>query len=304
MNVLGIGQINLDRVSIFREYPEEGSKPRPIKSEDSVGSPVPAALILLARLGADCKLIATVGDDETGKVLEKKLENEHVTLLPRKGKHSKVNYVMVNQQNGSRTILQHTVHEPHITNISPETIQQANLIVFDRHEPQAFAEVMQHKRTDTRVIVDPSTEVSKRTLSMLQAVEYPILPIESLTKIRRHEDMMHNLEKLYELAKKPVIITAGDKGSLIYDGQNIDLIPAKDIKAIDTLGAGDIYRGAFGYGILQKWDLRKTVEFANTVSALQCMKLGNSTAIPTNEEIVEFEKNTKNKEVTLEEIFS
>lgn len=304
MKVLGIGQINLDRVSIFREYPEEGTKPRPIKSEDSVGSPVPAALILLARLGADCKLIATIGDDETGQIIEKKLENEKVTLLPRKGKHSKVNYVIVNQQNGSRTILQHTVHEPHIENISPETIQQADLIVFDRHEPLAFAEVIQHKRADTRVIVDPSTEVSKKTLSMLQSVDYPIIPIESLTKVRRHEDMMHNLKKLYKLALKPIIITAGDKGSLIYDGEKIDLIPAKDIQAIDTLGAGDIYRGAFGYGILQKWDLRKTVEFANTVSALQCMKIGNSTAIPTHKEIIEFEKSSRNKLVTLEEIFN
>jgi len=44
-------------------------------------------------------------------------------------------------------------------------------------------------------------------------------------------------------------ITLGAKGSLIFDGTEIIEIPPVTVKAIDTVGAGDMYAGAFLYGI-------------------------------------------------------
>lgn len=44
-------------------------------------------------------------------------------------------------------------------------------------------------------------------------------------------------------------ITRGSQGSLIFDGENLLEIPPFPVKAIDTVGAGDIYAGAFLYGI-------------------------------------------------------
>ncbi len=44
-------------------------------------------------------------------------------------------------------------------------------------------------------------------------------------------------------------ITLGDKGALIFDGKNMIDIAAHEIKALDSNGAGDMFAGAFLYGI-------------------------------------------------------
>jgi sugar/nucleoside kinase (ribokinase family) len=44
-------------------------------------------------------------------------------------------------------------------------------------------------------------------------------------------------------------ITRGSQGSLIYDGENLLEIAPYPVTAVDTVGAGDMYAGAFLYGI-------------------------------------------------------
>ena len=48
---------------------------------------------------------------------------------------------------------------------------------------------------------------------------------------------------------KSYVITVGAKGSIVYDGIERVMVEATEEKAIDTLGAGDMYAGAFLYGI-------------------------------------------------------
>jgi sugar/nucleoside kinase (ribokinase family) len=44
-------------------------------------------------------------------------------------------------------------------------------------------------------------------------------------------------------------ITRGASGSLIYDGEKLLEIDPYPVTAVDTVGAGDMYAGAFLYGI-------------------------------------------------------
>ncbi len=290
MNVLGIGEIVLDKVNLLNYYPAEGEKIQPLKVENSLGGPVPIALVLLSRLGVNCTLMATVDGDDAADKLKTRLRKEKIHFIQRTAKSTKMNTILVNSQNGSRTIIRDSVQHPPIINLDEKVIKQADVIMFDRHEPQAFEEVVAKKRPETKIIIDPSTEVSGKTISMIENADYPIIPYESLTKFRTHEDFMSNLKAVYEIAKKPVVITLGEDGSLIYDGKKVEHVPAAKVDVIDTLGAGDIYRGAFAYGVLKGWSIKKCAEYGNLVAALQCARLGNHEAIPTKQEIEQFKK--------------
>jgi sugar/nucleoside kinase (ribokinase family) len=48
---------------------------------------------------------------------------------------------------------------------------------------------------------------------------------------------------------KTFVITLGDKGALVYDGKSFFNINPVPVKAIDTNGAGDMYAGAFLFGL-------------------------------------------------------
>jgi sugar/nucleoside kinase (ribokinase family) len=65
------------------------------------------------------------------------------------------------------------------------------------------------------------------------------------------------------------------------------------VKVVDTTGAGDVFHGAFAYGFLQGWGVKKIAEFASAVSALKCTKLGGRSGIPTLEEALDFIKEQK-----------
>ncbi len=62
------------------------------------------------------------------------------------------------------------------------------------------------------------------------------------------EDFQVAMDKLKTLSKG-FAITRGPKGSVIFDGEKLIEVAAPQVKAIDTVGAGDMYAGAFLYGI-------------------------------------------------------
>ena len=57
---------------------------------------------------------------------------------------------------------------------------------------------------------------------------------------------------------------------------------------MDTTGAGDVFHGAFIYGMLQRWELMKTIKFASVVAAIKCTRLGGRTGIPDRQQALRF----------------
>lgn len=276
MKVLGIGESVVDSVVLSDNH---------TAGEKHVGGPILIGLTLLSRLGIDCTLVTTLGRDADAAIIKRLLKHERVHLLSKIQHKTKVNTIMVNGQTGERKKVRGTVSHRNIKDLSRDFIRQFDLILIDRHEPLAFYEILKKKKDSAKILIDPSTEVSAFTLDMIKYADYPILPIEALTRIQGAKDIRECLERLYALCRKTMIVTAGDLGSLIYDGRSVKLIPALHVKAVDTNGAGDVYRGGFAYGIIQGWDLARCAEYANCVAAIQCTRLGNAAAIPTKEEI-------------------
>jgi sugar/nucleoside kinase (ribokinase family) len=282
MKVLGIGESVIDNAHIFNQK----------NAQKHVGGPSLIGLILLSRLGIDTTLLTTVGRDEEATIIRRTLKHEKVKMLAKLQKKTKINNYIINPTDGSREKLRGDTIHPFMKHLDRNFIRQFDLIIIDRHEPIAFYEILKKKNASTKIIIDPSTELSDFTVDMIQHADYPIVPIETLMKIgagAKHRNLLSCLQKLYEIAQKTVIVTAGEHGSIIYDGKHIDVIPTLRIKAVDVQGAGDVYRGAFAFGLIQKWDIKKCVAYANTIAALHCTKLGNAAAIPTQRAIKESE---------------
>lgn len=278
MKVLGIGE------SVIDEAKKDAAK---VVSKH-IGGPTPIALMVLSRLGIDCTLMTTLGKDANGELIEKVLGEENVHTIAQKQQTTKVNTYLIGSDGSRKKIRGGTIHQ-HIENVDKDWLQQFDLIIIDRHERKAFYEILEKKKNSTKIIIDPSTEVSQFTLDMIQYADYPIVPIEALAKIEEGRELNQCLKKLYQLSKKPIIVTAGELGSIIYDGIMLEIIPALSIKAIDVQGAGDVYRGGFAYGILQGWDSIKSAAFATIVAGLQCTKVGNASALPTKQEIIDYQ---------------
>ncbi len=70
------------------------------------------------------------------------------------------------------------------------------------------------------------------------------------------------------------IITRGSKGALVWDGQTLmDIAPVR-VEAVDTVGAGDMFAGAFLYGLSQGWNHQRAGTLASAASAKLVTSLG------------------------------
>jgi sulfofructose kinase len=85
-----------------------------------------------------------------------------------------------------------------------------------------------------------------------------------------------------------VTITLGEQGSITYRSTDIITIPAFSVAALDTTGAGDVFHGAYIYGLLQRLDLADTIHFASAVAAMKCTRIGGRTGIPGRAEALRF----------------
>ena len=89
------------------------------------------------------------------------------------------------------------------------------------------------------------------------------------------------LERGLELA----IVKQGPKGVLAATADERVEVPPFDVEVVNGLGAGDAFGGALVHGLLEGWELRRILEFANVAGAVVASRLECSTAMPTTAEV-------------------
>ena len=57
------------------------------------------------------------------------------------------------------------------------------------------------------------------------------------------------------------------------------------VKAIDTTGAGDIFHGAFTYGLAMNWPMEKVLRSAKMAGAMSTTRIGGRNSIFTHDEM-------------------
>ncbi|MGB0723690.1 MAG: PfkB family carbohydrate kinase, partial [Gammaproteobacteria bacterium] len=80
------------------------------------------------------------------------------------------------------------------------------------------------------------------------------------------DDLNGAIEALKPLARE-FVITRGPEGALIYSGGEIIEVAGVKTDAVDTVGAGDMFAGAFLYGYTHHWDYAKAGKLAATAAA-------------------------------------
>ena len=84
-----------------------------------------------------------------------------------------------------------------------------------------------------------------------------------------------------------VILTLGDRGSLLLNEDGEKLIPAFDVSVVDTTAAGDSFCGVLAASLANGISINLSVEIANAAGALAVTKLGAEPSLPQRDAIDE-----------------
>jgi len=286
VQVVGLGQACVDYVGRVPVYPVEDSKMELEGLFTSCGGPAATALVTLARLGIPTSFLGTVSDDPFGVQIADSLEEERVNISFLKitpGHSSQFAFIAVTIGEGKRTIFWNRSSAPELTpkEVSLDRFPGARILHLDGLMLDAGKEAAeQAKKRGMTVVMDTET-LREGTLELLSRVDILIVS-ESFADalVGAEAPRQKALEGLRELGPRQVVITLGAKGSVGLDLNGIIHQHAFPVVSMDTTGAGDVYHGAYIYGLLQRWNMVECMAFASAAAALKCMNGGGWRGIP------------------------
>jgi ribokinase len=293
-DVVGIGYSSVDYLGIVPHYPPDADeKTELLEFSMQGGGPTATALVTLSRLGAKTAFIGKVGDDDFGDFMLRELQREGVdtsmTLIER-GTRSPFAFIIVERGTGRRTILwtRSTASELSPMEVDMALATSARMLYLDGLQMTASIEAAKlARRKGITVFLDADT-VWERSEELIKLCDVVIASKSFARQFIGYDDRKEAIKRILSLGPKVVGVTLGEEGCLCSDGAEIVHEPAFKVEVVDTTGAGDVFHGAFAYGMLSGWDLKRIARFANAVAALKCRKLGGRAGIPTFEEVRDF----------------
>src|SRR5207237_7220402 len=125
---------------------------------------------------------------------------------------------------------------------------------------------------------------------LLAACSHVISSAEALRGSTGFDDLPAALKKLGQHFNRFLAVTDGDHGVYWIDKGEIRHMAAFKVKAIDTLGAGDVFHGAFTFRLLESNDVVDAMRFAGAAAAIKCTRFGGLMGAATRTEVDDFLK--------------
>ncbi len=283
-DVTGLGLNAMDTICVVPRFPEANRKIRLNDVRVEPGGQVATALITCARLGLKARYIGSVGNDHVGLAQLDSLRSEGLELEIRQvqGASSQTAIILLEEGVGERTIL--WSRDPQLSypaaELRREHIISSRLLHLDGCDSAAALQAARWAReAQIPVVIDVDELYDDSTEELLRSVDYLIAS----------SDFADDPRELADRYGCPVVgVTRGAKGALFVDHGRLLTSAAFQVPVADTTGAGDVFHGAFIYGLLQKWPLDDVIRFAHAVAAMKCMHIGARRGIPMLPEVREF----------------
>lgn len=299
VDIWGIGHCCQDNICVVEQYPREDGSTHILAMDDTQGGgAVGTAMVAASRLGARAGVIANLGDDPAGGRIQEGFRREGVnTELIRRipGGRSSISYVMVNPSNGSRTKFPFRDQLPglEMTEEIGNALAGARILHLDgtRYE-NAIKAARLAKDLGLTISLDACSmelengknwELASMAHILIANEKYP----KGLTGQSSPEEALIRMAKR-GLGPRMLAFTAGNRGCWYVKDGCVKHLPAFEIRAVDTTGAGDTFHGAFLACWLTRPEPEFCLRFASAAAALKCLKRGGRAGIPNRAEVEEF----------------
>jgi len=294
LDVVVLGENSMDLVATVGQYPRPDVKVELSDLTERPGGEGAAAAVGLSRLGWRTKYIGRFGDDSWGRRGRRALANEGVDVencVTVPGVTSRIAIVLVDSSSGSRTVLWRRARDLALEgdDIEDDMLRQARVLLVGSDDVQAMTAAARRARgQDVRTVGDlerihPGTDALLRQLDVvIMAASFP----EAFTGIPQPGAALRAVAEQSGAAL--TCVTLGAEGCLaLVAGEEIR-VPAFAVDAVDTTGAGDLFRAGFIARWLQEPagpEVGDLLRYAAAVAALNCRGRGAWASAPRASEV-------------------
>jgi ribokinase len=298
IDIIGIENPIMDYNILIEKMPEAGGFAQLKDYSWQGGGNVGSAIVAAARLGAKCGMVGIIGDDAFGHfcVDDFKRHNIDVShLYTDKGNKTSFCICLAEEKTMERSFIAKpgTRRETTDAELDKKYIAGAKYIhLGPMGAPQVQAAKWAKKFGVT--VVDDAGYFNPETDANTGLIDIFIGSKMYYAGLFKDDNYEKNCRTVQKRGPKTVVFTLGSKGCVGLEGDKFFTLPAfKDIPVVDTTGAGDVFHGAFIFGLLQGWSAEKTAKFSSAVSAIKCTRLGGRASIPDYKTVDSFIKTGK-----------
>jgi sugar/nucleoside kinase (ribokinase family) len=281
---LFVGLATLDLIYLTEALPTKNQKIVALDYTVAAGGPATNAAVTFGYLGDRPTLLSIFGTHPINQLVLADLKEHGVAIAdlnPQQTEPVPTSSIIVTQATGERAVVSlnavrsqaslEQVEQALGDRISPNTLTGVDIVLIDGHQMEVGREIAQRARTAQIPVVIDGGSWKPGFEQVLPLADYVICssnfhpPGCSTTE--------EVLAYLTDLGIPHIAITQGGEPIQTFSEGSASLIPVPEIRPVDTLGAGDIFHGAFCHYIL-RLGFEQAIAASANVAARACESFG------------------------------
>ncbi len=267
-----MGLTTLDIIYLTPTIPAQNAKIVAVDQAITSGGPATNAAVTFSHLGNKAILVGVVGNHPVSQIIRADLESHEIEILdlnPERHEAPPVSSIMVTQTTGERAVISINALKSqapaHL--LPPDILKDITIILIDGHQMAVSRAMAQKaKRSQIPVVLDggswkPGLE------EVLPFVNYAIC---SANFQPPKGDVFTYLS---QIGIPHIAITQGEKPIQYLTNSERGELGVPQIQPVDTLGAGDIFHGAFCHCICHQ-DFIPALRAAAKIASHSCQFFG------------------------------
>ncbi len=279
-----------DLLGIVGRYPELDQKCPMSEMVEAGGGQSATASAAIATLGGKAAVMGRVGSDKNGRNITEALEAVGVETGPIRvipDTTSQFAICIIHESTGKRSIMWRngTMGKPTPDDVDPALVARAKAVLIDSHAIDAGIYCAQVARELDKPVVLDLEKPNERNVELTSLATHPIFPLHFGQELTGETEPEAICRAILGLGPETAIITMGDQGCVAVTSDETHHVPAFKVDVVDTTGAGDVFHGAFAYGLALGKPLAENLRFASAAAALSTRGLGGRARLGTMGEV-------------------
>jgi sulfofructose kinase len=287
-----VGIAVLDIVLNVPALPTAPGKYRATRRTEVGGGVAANAAATIAALGGDARFFGCLGDDEAGDRIAADLAAWGVAVGGVRrvvGEASPLSAVLVDAD-GERLIVNHagaalfTDAAP----VQPSELDGVDAVLTDMRWPGGAIPALRGAAAAGKPAIVDCDHDPAAVPGIIEAATHVVFALPTLCRLTGCEEPEDALRAAADHTPAWVAATAGSEGVYWLDSGRVHRGPAFPVNAVDTLGAGDVFHGAFALAVGEGRALPDALRWASAAAAVKCTRFGGREGIPHRNDLDTF----------------
>ena len=293
-DVIGIGENSVDSVNLLPGYPQPSGPSAKMRIRERhvlCGGQMATAMCACASLGLRAKYVGVTGTDDNGRRIRAELQGRSVDIsdLVIRDVENRFAVILVDENTGDRMVLWDRDDRLRLreSELPVDALARTAVVHVDDVDDEVAIRAARLAREAGAMVTSDIDRLTPRTEQLAATVTHAIFAQHVPTALTGIADTEAALRSLRKTLDNVLVVTMGEHGASALDGDRFYHEPAFAVHAVDTTGAGDVFRGGFIYALVNGQPMDQALRTANAAAAVSCTRLGALNGVPTLAEVRE-----------------